>query len=139
LEEHSTFSSMASLSSYLNRTTNGHQHFVNFDFSHLQLDEKWNHYVTSQFSDFMIIVFGTFIVHELCWFFLNLPYIILDEFRLGDRWKINPSARVPDSIRWKSFMDLIKGHVFQLLPTLVVAYPLLSFVGFSSTIPLPTL
>jgi hypothetical protein len=116
------------------------QNFDNlFDFSSLQLDSVWQTYVTSKFSDFVVIAFGTFIIHELTWFFFNLPYILLDEFRILQRYKINPESKVSSETRWRAFRELLKGHFLQLLPLLVLAYPLLSFVGFSSTIPLPTL
>lgn len=103
-----------------------------------RFDAVWKQHVGTQYSEFVVIALGTFLIHELSWLLFNLPYIVLDEFKLGERWRLQPGSRVSSEVRWTLFKRLVKGHFLELLPLLCLAYPLLKFVGFSSNIDFPT-
>lgn len=40
---------------------------------------------------------------------------------------------------WKAFSALLRGHITQLLPVLILSWPLLRFCNFSYVAPLPSL
>jgi hypothetical protein len=42
----------------------------------------------SQYADFMIYTFGTFILHEFFWLAFNLPYLYIDDKKLFQNYKI---------------------------------------------------
>jgi len=105
----------------------------------LNLDGFWNEYVLSSVSEFALLTGGTFIVHELAFILMNLFYLALDEFNLFQQYKLHPDRFIKNEIKWGQFWDILKGHIFQLLPVQLLGYPILKFFGLSATIPFPTL
>jgi hypothetical protein len=102
-------------------------------------------------NDFYLIVFGTFIIHEVTWLLFNLPYLFIDDYKLFQRykiqavrtienryWSIDKDKSIESKIRWGCFWDLVRGHIFQLLPLTALFYPGFKFFGFSTAIELPT-
>jgi len=96
-------------------------------------------YMTSWTTEFVIITFGTFIIHEIAFLVLNLFYLGLDEFELCQSYKLHPDRKLKNEIKWNAFRSVLRGHVFQLLPVQAISYPLLKLFGFYSGLPLPTL
>eukprot|EP01112_Ceratiomyxa_fruticulosa_P016231 TRINITY_DN486_c0_g2_i4.p1 TRINITY_DN486_c0_g2~~TRINITY_DN486_c0_g2_i4.p1 ORF type:complete len:291 (-),score=38.18 TRINITY_DN486_c0_g2_i4:144-938(-) len=99
--------------------------------------ELWSS-ICNNYSQFTIIVLGTFIVHEFFWLIFNLPYMIFDDFHLLQQYKLQDSSKVTSAIRWTTFKDLLKGHILQLLPVTIIGYPLLKWIGFTASSTLPT-
>jgi len=96
-------------------------------------------YLNSHYDDILVVVFGTFLVHEVFWLIFNIFYLIIDDYSLLQYYRLQKDKpTVASSVRWKYFFKLIKGHVTELLPINAIAYPLFSWFGVSSTIPLPT-
>jgi hypothetical protein len=44
--------------------------------------------VTSLYPEWLIVVLGTFLVHQVVWFVLNLPYLLLDRYHLLKQYRI---------------------------------------------------
>jgi len=94
--------------------------------------------ITNRFSDFVIITIGTFIVHESIWLILNAFYITLDQKKLFSKFKLQQESYPSQQKEMGAFYRLLRGHVFQLLPITLLAYPLLRYFGLHSSKQIPS-
>jgi len=102
------------------------------------LSEAWIG-ISGQWSDFVIMSFMTFIFHELIWLTLNFPYLMFDDYKLFQKYRIQKNNEpIKHEIRWGAFRNILKGHIFQLLPIQIITYPLLKMVGFTAGPELPS-
>jgi len=79
------------------------------------------------------------VVHNFVWLLFNLFYLILDDYELLQHYKMQPERKISGEIRWNAFRDLLRGHIFQMLPLTILTYPLLKFFGFYTDFPLPSI
>eukprot|EP01114_Cavostelium_apophysatum_P021459 TRINITY_DN7494_c0_g1_i1.p1 TRINITY_DN7494_c0_g1~~TRINITY_DN7494_c0_g1_i1.p1 ORF type:complete len:283 (-),score=37.96 TRINITY_DN7494_c0_g1_i1:27-830(-) len=105
----------------------------------MELQRVWETYALAYFSEFAIITVGTFIVHELAFILMNLFYLALDEYNLFQQYKIHPERMLKNEIKWGHFWNILRGHIFQLLPIQLLGYPIIKFFGISATVPFPSL
>jgi sterol desaturase/sphingolipid hydroxylase (fatty acid hydroxylase superfamily) len=112
----------------------------------------WDSLITQHCSPFVVIALGTFVVHQVAWLLFNTPYLLMADYDIGTKWKINKTATATGTSkrsgggggggggsssentsaqRWASFRMLLVAHVLQMLPLLVVSYPLLRWCGFT--------
>lgn len=52
---------------------------------------------------------------------------------------ISKDRKLKDEVMWKAFSALLRGHITQLLPVLILSWPLLRFCNFSYVASLPSL
>jgi len=108
------------------------------------IERGWDYLVTStssdasSFSDFQLIALGTFIVHEIAFIMINVPYLLMDDYNWLQQYKIYEKTKTTSSERWSLFYSLLKAHVTQLLPIMVLSYPLFRFFGFHCDKTLPS-
>jgi len=91
-------------------------------------------HINEQISPFVIIVFGTFVVHQISWFLFNLLYMLIDDYKWFPQYKIRSEddSVLTKSMRWRTFRGLFIDHLIQMLPLQLLSYPLLRAVGFST-------
>jgi len=80
------------------------------------------------------MVFGTFVVHQIIWFILNVIYLTIDDYNLFPQHKIRsePDSSLTPTMRWRYFRAIAFDHVTQMLPLQLLSYPLLRAVGFTT-------
>jgi sterol desaturase/sphingolipid hydroxylase (fatty acid hydroxylase superfamily) len=103
------------------------------------MERLWQEVVLNHFNDYAIIAGGTFVFHEFTWLFLNGIYMVIDCYGLFPQYRIHKDKPVNKQKLWVDFWASLKGHFTQLLPIMLLSYPLLKFFGFEASLPLPTL
>ena len=56
--------------------------------------EQWWAAIAREYPPWMVVVGGTFIVHQVAWLVFNLPYLLLDRFKLLQSYRIAADVRV---------------------------------------------
>ncbi|ONK62189.1 uncharacterized protein A4U43_C07F1300 [Asparagus officinalis] len=99
------------------------------------LESGWQ-YLTTNFSDFQLATFGTFIIHESVFFLSGIPSIFLERSGLFSEYKIQKKVNTP-AAQWRCIVKLVLYHVFVNLPIMVLSYPAFRYMGLKSSLPLP--
>eukprot|EP00898_Chlorokybus_atmophyticus_P007930 jgi/Chlat1/8138/Chrsp75S07600 len=83
---------------------------------------------TSPWSEWQLLVLGSFLIHELVFFASGLPYLALDWVDLPwlRRYKIQTRGTTTAQ-QWKCVVRLFFYHVAVNLPLMAVSYPILAF------------
>jgi len=86
-------------------------------------------------SPYVVIALGTFVVHEVAFLLFNLPYLYFDDNKVFQQYKVHPlsESKVTSDQRWGAFRMLFKEHFMILLPILLVATPVLQWIGFTTS------
>jgi len=92
--------------------------------------------VFGEWHEFVSIVVGTFLAEQLAWALFNAFYLYLDDHNIFSQYKLQKGRTQAPAVRWGTFRTLAYSHLTQPV-MLVLAYPLLRYCGFSSTIPFP--
>jgi methylsterol monooxygenase len=100
------------------------------------LEPLWQHMIDN-FSEFTIISVFTFFYHELLYFGLWLPYLILDFIPYFAKYKLQPSKPNTWAETSRCLKGLLFNHVFVQLPMILCSDFGLRQLGFTIEMPLP--
>lgn len=92
--------------------------------------------LTNNFSDFQLATIGSFLIHESVFFLSGIPFLLLEnvgfkKFKIQDRVNSTAAQR-------KCVVKLFLYHCFVNLPVMILSYPVFKYMGFTSTLPLPS-
>jgi sterol desaturase/sphingolipid hydroxylase (fatty acid hydroxylase superfamily) len=82
-------------------------------------------------EDIFYVSIVTFIIYTSSWIVLNTFYLILDKYKLCQQYRVT-NGTIPISVQINVFKDLLFTHVFVLLPSQILCYPLLKYIGLST-------
>ncbi|KAK9740548.1 hypothetical protein RND81_03G043600 [Saponaria officinalis] len=94
-------------------------------------------YLITNFSDFQLSCIGSFILHESVFFLSGLPFILLEILRYLSKYKIQAKVNTPEA-QGKCIMRLLLYHFCVNLPVMLLSYPVFTFMGMRSSLPLPS-
>eukprot|EP00898_Chlorokybus_atmophyticus_P004564 jgi/Chlat1/5108/Chrsp33S00389 len=95
---------------------------------------------TSPWTEWQLLVLGSFLIHELVFFAAGLPYLALDWIDLPwlRNYKIQQRG-TSTTQQWRCVVRLFLYHLSVNLPLMAVSYPAYSAMGITSKLPLPSL
>jgi sterol desaturase/sphingolipid hydroxylase (fatty acid hydroxylase superfamily) len=82
---------------------------------------------------------GSLIVHEVAYFLAFAPFFIADFFPSLRKYKIQPNKVNDKTQMWKCFKRLMFLHFVIELPMMIMSHPILTFLGMTMELPLPSL
>ncbi len=94
------------------------------------VESYWLHY-THDRDVYTLCIFGTWILNLSIWITCNLPYLLIDQFRLFRQYKIQPENEVDRREMWIQF---IRSTLLQSLNAIPLWYarPLFVWSGFQA-------
>ncbi|CAM6100012.1 unnamed protein product [Calypogeia fissa] len=101
----------------------------------LLLENGWK-FLIDNFTEFQLASAGTFIVHESVFFLSGLPYLLMETWGL-QKYKIQRKVNTP-AAQEKCLLRLLLYHTCVNLPLMILSYPLFKYMGFTSSLPLPS-
>eukprot|EP00897_Mesotaenium_endlicherianum_P001631 jgi/Mesen1/1496/ME000132S00437 len=99
------------------------------------LESHWQ-LLTDNFTDFQLASIGSFIIHESVYFLSGLPFLLLEICNIRS-YKIQNRVNTSAAQR-KCLLKLMFYHFCVNLPVMILSYPVFKYMGFSSSLPLPS-
>ncbi|BAT99580.1 methylsterol monooxygenase 2-2 [Vigna umbellata] len=100
------------------------------------LESGWQYLIT-HFSDFQLACLGSFFLHESVFFLSGLPFIWLERAGWMSNYKIQAKNNSP-AAQEKCIVRLLLYHFGVNLPVMIFSYPVFSYMGMRSSLPLPS-
>eukprot|EP00244_Chara_vulgaris_P014534 TRINITY_DN9160_c0_g1_i7.p1 TRINITY_DN9160_c0_g1~~TRINITY_DN9160_c0_g1_i7.p1 ORF type:complete len:238 (-),score=31.66 TRINITY_DN9160_c0_g1_i7:1171-1815(-) len=100
-----------------------------------QLEEWWLA-LTSRFTDFQLMAFGTFFLQELITFGVGIPFMLLETLNVR-KHKIQPNIFNSLDRRLNCVFKLLAYHWLGNFPLILLSYPTWTRMGMKTTLPLP--
>ncbi|KAL1327623.1 hypothetical protein AAHE18_13G314600 [Arachis hypogaea] len=107
--------------------------FLNLTFFIVMVEE----YLITHFSDFQLACLGSFFLHESVFFLSGLPFIWLERAGWLTKYKIQAKINSPSS-QGKCIIRLLLYHFGVNLPVMIFSYPVFTYMGMRSSLPLPS-
>jgi methylsterol monooxygenase len=95
-------------------------------------------YLFEHYHPGVVVVMGTFFLHEFFYFGVYIPYLIADNIPALRKYKIQMDKENSWPAQWNCFWKIAVVHTFTQIPLMILAYYGLDYVGMSRTPPLPT-
>jgi len=86
----------------------------------------------------VVSVAATFVIHECAYFGSYLPFLIADFIPALHKYKIQPRFENTWPVQWHCLRRLLFNHIVIQLPLMCLLHPLLSILGMSYSLPLPS-
>ncbi|MCO5558489.1 hypothetical protein L7F22_012073 [Adiantum nelumboides] len=99
------------------------------------LERGWE-YLINNFSEFQLASLGSFIIHEGVFFLSGLPYLFMEMWGLK-RYKIQGKMNTQEA-QTKCIVRLLLYHTCVNLPLMMLSYPVFTWMGMTSKLPLPS-
>lgn len=99
------------------------------------LERGWEYLITN-FSEFQLASLGSFIIHEGVFFLSGLPYLFMEMWGLK-KYKIQGKMNTP-AAQEKCIVRLLLYHTCVNLPLMMLSYPIFTWMGMTSKLPLPS-
>ncbi|RYR65038.1 hypothetical protein Ahy_A03g011035 isoform A [Arachis hypogaea] len=100
------------------------------------IESAWQYLIT-HFSDFQLACLGSFFLHESVFFLSGLPFIWLERAGWLTKYKIQAKINSPSS-QGKCIIRLLLYHFGVNLPVMIFSYPVFTYMGMRSSLPLPS-
>ncbi|KAL9328088.1 hypothetical protein ACSQ67_003091 [Phaseolus vulgaris] len=94
-------------------------------------------YLITHFSDFQLACLGSFFLHEGVFFLSGLPFIWLERAGWMSHYKIQAKNNSP-AAQEKCIVRLLLYHFGVNLPVMIFSYPVFTYMGMRSSLPLPS-
>lgn len=99
------------------------------------LEKGWE-YLINNYSEFQLASLGSFIIHEGVFFLSGLPYLFMEMWGLK-KYKIQGKMNTPQA-QTKCIVRLLLYHACVNLPLMMLSYPVFTWMGMTSKLPLPS-
>lgn len=107
------------------------------DWGKLNPLEKGFVWAFHNFSPATVIILGTFLLHELIYYGIYIPYAIADHIPAMNKYKIQKEKKNTFDIQLHCFFRLCFVHTFTQIPIMISTYHFLSKVGMERFPPFP--
>jgi len=94
------------------------------------LDSAWLGFA-SHFSEYSLICVGTFVVYLSVWVVTNVPYLLIDQFKIFQRYKIQKNHPNDMAEVWAHWWRSVATQSLAL-PACLLAWPLFAFCNFQT-------
>ncbi|KAF5821576.1 putative 4-alpha-methylsterol monooxygenase [Helianthus annuus] len=100
------------------------------------IEAGWTYLIT-HFSDFQLACVGSFFLHETVFFLSGLPFVYIERAGWLKKYKIQAKNNTTEA-QEKCITRLLFYHFCVNLPVMLASYPVFSFMGMKSSLPLPS-
>mmetsp|Transcript_34768 Transcript_34768/g.87429 ORF Transcript_34768/g.87429 Transcript_34768/m.87429 type:complete len:274 (-) Transcript_34768:1135-1956(-) len=100
--------------------------------------ETWWQQMLQNYTETQISTVGTFLVHEILYFLVYVPFFVADQIPAFRKYKIQPKVVNTWEIQWRCLKRLIFNHIVIQLPMILISHPILEFFGLRIDAPLPS-
>lgn len=100
--------------------------------------EYWWNYTLNTYGETFVTSTGAFIIHEIAYICMFLPFMISDYIPVLRRYKIQSNITNTYMYTFKAYKRVILTHVLIELPMLLLFHGTMTFKHFSISSPLPS-
>jgi sterol desaturase/sphingolipid hydroxylase (fatty acid hydroxylase superfamily) len=102
-----------------------------------QLDRVFT-WLFTNYDPALVVTLGTFLLHEIGYFGLYIPYLIADRIPSMRKYKIQPDKQNTFSLHWRCFLRLLVLHTIAEIPMMWAGHYIFSYRGMKMVPPMPT-
>jgi len=96
-------------------------------------------FIRASFSDAQIKIGLTFLVHELFYWLIYLPYFVAEKIPAFQTYKLQSNRPFTPEKQWNCFKSVLVSHVVVEVPLMVVGHFAFHAMGMGMNLPLPTM
>lgn len=101
-------------------------------------ESLWSAYYTWMNNDVVATGIMSFVLHEVVYFGRCLPWIIIDNMKMFQKYKLQPGKRPSAAEQWECTKLVLLSHFTVELPQIWLFHPMCVYFGLSTGVPFPS-
>jgi len=94
-------------------------------------------YAFTNYHPYVVVTVGTFVLHFIFYFGIYIPYYIFERTPSLQKYKVQPDKKNTFELEWRCFKGLLFAQITAELPMMMLAGPVLHYMGARFLPPLP--